>query len=388
MATDIPGFPANKLDFKVTLFNGSALLAHIITPTTNLINGMVWTTSAGLFARINGATVGPYITTAPAPTGWTPSLNTASPNNTINASRMLASGGTTNQDAVLQAKGTGAVQAQLADGTATGGNKRGASATDWQAARSVADEVAGAIGSAISGGRENKITATADYSVISGGRYNVATNGSYGAIGGGYFNNLGGSSYETIAGGGTNTASGVGAAVGGGYGNTADADYAWIGGGLFGQTRGIKAAAVYADASSLSVGAKQHMGLVVGCETTNATTTVCTSDNAAASTDNQLILPDNAVYVVKGLAAGREQATGDTITWEFTAAIRRGAGVGTTAMLAACTPVIIGNTAGAATWALLVDADTTNGGLRIRATGQAAKTIRWAAHLKSLQVVG
>jgi len=52
---------------------------------------------------------------------------------------------------VLQPKGTGALQAQVADSTATGGNARGSNAVDWQTSRSAAANVASAIYSNILG---------------------------------------------------------------------------------------------------------------------------------------------------------------------------------------------------------------------------------------------
>ncbi len=67
MATDIPGFQVNWLDYKVNLLGGMVQAPHITAPDPALIpNGSVWTQTTGLFARINGATVGPYLPPAGA----------------------------------------------------------------------------------------------------------------------------------------------------------------------------------------------------------------------------------------------------------------------------------------------------------------------------------
>ncbi|RTL21654.1 MAG: hypothetical protein EKK55_15650 [Rhodocyclaceae bacterium] len=75
-------------------------------------------------------------------TGFTGSQNTSSPNDTVNASRLLVSASSTNADFVAQPKGTGAILAQLPDSTATGGNKRGERAVDLQMIRNSASQVA------------------------------------------------------------------------------------------------------------------------------------------------------------------------------------------------------------------------------------------------------
>jgi hypothetical protein len=126
--------------------------------------------------------------------------------------QILAVGGT-NTPLVLQPLGTGALQAQKTTSTATGGNARGANATDWQTNRTTATKVA-----------------SSTYSTISGGNNNVAS-GFGGTVGGGNSNSATGS-YAFSAGGQNNTASGYVAFVGTGDSNTAAGYYNFIGTGF------------------------------------------------------------------------------------------------------------------------------------------------------------
>jgi hypothetical protein len=67
---------------------------------------------------------------------------TASPNNTVNHASIQATGGTTNVSVSIVPKGTGAFSLAVPDGTAAGGNARGANAVDLQTLRSNANQVA------------------------------------------------------------------------------------------------------------------------------------------------------------------------------------------------------------------------------------------------------
>jgi len=102
-------------------------------------------TSAGTSGQVltsNGASSDPTFQTPSGLTGFTATLETSSPNDTVNASYLLASGGSSDQDAVVSPKGTGAFQLNLADGTSTGGDKRGSNAIDLQNSRYVSTAVA------------------------------------------------------------------------------------------------------------------------------------------------------------------------------------------------------------------------------------------------------
>ena len=98
---------------------------------------------------------------------FTSNRNTAAPNDTRPVHQFAASGTETNIDIALTPKGTGALTAQIADNTTTGGNKRGIRAVDWQMSRTANTQVASGTGSTVNGGQSN--TASAPISTVSGG---------------------------------------------------------------------------------------------------------------------------------------------------------------------------------------------------------------------------
>ena len=136
----------------------------------------------------------------------------ASPNNTIPTFGLLARSLSADVDFAIIPKGSGALLAQIPDGSSVGGNKRGANATDWQRVRLSASEVA-----------------SGDYSTIGGGGSNIAPN-LYSTVGGGESNTASGA-YSTVGGGEGNTASGELTIVGGGVSNIASGEYSFIAGG-------------------------------------------------------------------------------------------------------------------------------------------------------------
>jgi hypothetical protein len=131
-----------------------------------------------------------------------------------------AQGSDTNIPAVIQPKGTGALQAQQTTSTAAGGNARGANAVDWQTSRSGASQVASAQFSVISGGVSN--TSSAFASTVSGGNTNTAR-GNYNVVAGGNSNQADGNfnnSFSSVVGGYANLANGHLNFVGGGFANS------------------------------------------------------------------------------------------------------------------------------------------------------------------------
>ena len=135
-------------------------------------------------------------------------VNSATPVTEINGGAIS----TTNADIALVAKGTGATLAQVPDGTATGGDKRGIYATDWQKIRLANTQVASGSYSFIGGGQRN--TAGGENAVIGGGVLNTTSQ-----------------QHSVIAGGSTNNVSGQIAAICGGLSNTASSNYSFVGGG-------------------------------------------------------------------------------------------------------------------------------------------------------------
>ncbi|MGI9142923.1 MAG: beta strand repeat-containing protein, partial [Fluviibacter sp.] len=241
----------------------------------------------------------------------------------------------------------------------------------------------------------NRNVASGDYSVVTGGWKNVASgNGSF--IGGGGY--LSGSAYGNTAsgqnaivvGGIQNTTSGQPSFIGGGYNNTANGVNSVIVGSNNGTTRSIDGFNAFPASNGPIAGASgvQQSGLLIlGRQTTDATATVLTSNSSAAGTTNQVILPNNSAYFVRGTIIAGVTGAGNTSSWDFKGAIKRGANAASTTLVGAgITANLIAQDAGAATWAVSITADTTNGGLKVTVTGQAATTIRWVCEVETTEM--
>lgn len=107
----------------------------------------------------------------------------------------------------------------------------------------------------------------------------------------------------------------------------------------------------------------------------------------AAGYSRQMVLPNNSSWRFEiHLIARRTDAANETTAYEIKGAIDRQATAATTAIVGTVSyNVTADDSAGA--WTILVDADTTSGALRIRVTGQAAKTIRWVAVVRTAEVM-
>ena len=141
---------------------------------------------------------------------------TSDPNVATQTSAVIqADSGNTNL--VIAPSGTGALVAQIPDGTTTGGNSRGTYATDLQKQRSANTQVASGIYSVIGGGLNN--TASDEYAVVAGGSGNTAS-GRRSFVGGGIGNTAGAIFNNSVIGGSGNTSTG-GEAIAGGFSSVA-----------------------------------------------------------------------------------------------------------------------------------------------------------------------
>jgi len=281
----------------------------------------------------------------------------------------------------------------------TYGTSSGLSQTGWISLNKSCNSSV-SYGSAVIGGDSN--SASSNYSFVGGGSSNTA-NGSNAAVVGGSSNTASGSN-AAIVGGNTNSVSGANAAVFGGASNTASSSQAVavggsnntadgansvVIGGNYGATRSIIGNFVTPASStpiSSLTGRTQTATLLLGRETTDATATVLRSNTSAASTTNQVILPNNSAYTFQGTCIANVTAGGTTSGWKFEGVIKRGANAASTALVAAVTPTVIAQDVGAVTWVLAITADTTNGGIAVTVTGQAATTIRWVAKIETTEV--
>jgi hypothetical protein len=199
-----------------------------------------------------------------------------------------------------------------------------------------------------------------------------------------------------VVGGGNNQATGLYSFIGGGGDagtaanrNAASGDWSAIMGGRGGTTRGITGYHVFPACSipiASGAGYSQSGLLVLGKQTTDATATVITSDVNAASATNQVALPSNSAYVFKAMVIAGVTGAGNTSAWKLEGAIKRGVGVGTTAIVGTVTATRLAYDAGASTWAVTATADTTNGALAFTVTGQAATTIRWVCKVETTEM--
>jgi len=122
-------------------------------------------------------------------------------------------------------------------------------------------------------------------------------------------------------------------------------------------------------------------------DTTDATPEALTTNKSAASTDNQVILPNNSAYGFTGIIVARENSasTNDFAVWEIKGGAVRGATAATTE-LGTYNINKISESAGAANWSIALSADTTNGAVAITVTGEVAHNIRWVATIKTAEV--
>jgi len=234
----------------------------------------------------------------------------------------------------------------------------------------------------------NRNVASGDWSFVGGGTKNTASGLSSVVAGGGYYGaNSAGGPGAFIAAGWANNASGAGTACLG-IGGLANADYSSVLGGSYGTARSIQGNTVFV-ASNTPLGTAytgQASLLILSRQTTDATATVLCSNASAAGSTNQVILPDNSAYYFKVRVIAGVTGAGNTKAWTLEGAIKRGVGVGTTAIVGTVTTTIVAQDAGASAWAVTATADTTNGGLKITVTGQASTTIRWVAKAESVEM--
>ena len=241
----------------------------------------------------------------------------------------------------------------------------------------------------------NRNVASGDWSFVGGGSKNVASGAGSVIVGGGI--NGGGIQGQghtasgiasSILGGFLNQAQATGSTVVGGSASVSSGTYGTVMGRLAAD-RSISGNTVFSASNqpiAVSIGVSQAGLLVLGRQTTDATATVLCSDAASASGTNQVILPNNSAYYFKGTVIAGVTGAGNTKGWTIEGVIKRGAGVGTTALVGSPTVMSSYADVGAATWAVTATADTTNGGLAITVTGQAATTIRWVCKIETTEM--
>ena len=257
---------------------------------------------------------------------------------------------------ILAPIGTGAIQSQIADNTATGGNARGQYAVDLQRARTAATMVA-----------------SGNYSFVVGQNNRASGIHSFAA---GQFNTASGN--WSVAFGAASSAT-AGAAFAAGAESSASGS----------QSTALGSRALARISHQVAMGARifdsgrsQYNIFIAGATTTNATPTVLivSQDTAQITLQNNSALRFN-ILVIANVTGG-----GNTSGWELKGVIKRGANAASTALVGTVTTTLVGQDAGASGWAIAATANTSTGGLTITATGQAGTTIRWVATVECAEV--
>jgi len=124
---------------------------------------------------------------------------------------------------------------------------------------------------------------------------------------------------------------------------------------------------------------------VLRSDTDNANAQDMSTDNSAASFNNQVSLDNYAAYAFEGTIVAREDATDgtDCAAWKVEGLIRREGNAGTTTLVAS-TVTAISNTP---SWGLALAANTTVGCLKITVTGAASTNIRWVANIRTSETI-
>jgi hypothetical protein len=191
-----------------------------------------------------------------------------------------------------------------------------------------------------------------------------------------------GRSTIVIDGEGSSTHSGLrGVTIG--YSSTGSADYSAVIG-TNANDQGIISRFAFSGSTFNNDGDSQQGMFPLRLATTDATPAALTTNGGAASTDNQIILPNNSAYAFHGTIVARQQAAGGTAcaAWKIEGLIRREANAGTTTLVNSATTVL-DNTP---SWGMALSADTTNGGLKVEVTGAASTNIRWVATINTSEV--
>lgn len=244
---------------------------------------------------------------------------------------------------------------------------------------------------AILGGRNNTIN-PASGAVITGGYGNI-NGGAHSTCSGGLSNLLGSSCDQSvISGGGGNTATNTATTISGGVGNTASGGYSAVSGGQDNEAVGSYSRAAgrealtqygcdtYASGGFANVaGSAQIFDFVTRRATTSATESDQYLDGAAV----KLTIPENSAWAIKTQCVASDGT--DRAVFEFNSLVFRGAGSTASSPTQNDSVTVIHKTAGAASWSHRVTA-TTSGGINVKCTGEAGKTIRWVTRCTATQL--
>ncbi len=242
----------------------------------------------------------------------------------------------------------------------------------------------------ISGGQLN--IASGEVSNVAGGTSNVAS-GLESNVAGGLSNIASGQS-SNIAGGRQNTASGESSNIAGGMENTASGQASNVSGGEANEARGDLScvpggagAIARLDFSSVRAAgglstngdAQDIEGPILREITSDATPT-----ELVAGSSSRLILENNSVWTFSLLIVARRTDSPAYAGYKVEGVIHRGANAAATVLDASTKTVLFESDAA---YDVTVSADTTNGSLKVEATGKTGHTIRWVCTSRIAEVL-
>jgi hypothetical protein len=248
--------------------------------------------------------------------------------------------------------------------------------------------------SAIVGGFANQIDGTSEESFIGGGANNTITTAENAVICGGASN--GASANNSIVLGGASNQSTGSASITGGESCAASVSYAYAvgeftnAGGVYSRATGSRSKTTmrgqrsHASGYFAAQGDAQITDLVGRINTTGATVQ---NIDLFGGTVNNIVMPDDTTwYFEVHLVARRVDTNGENAAYKFEGCMVRDTGAASTALVGSVTKTVIAEDTAA--WDADITADTTNGGMQIQVTGEAAKTIYWVARIALTEVAG
>jgi len=285
--------------------------------------------------------------------------DTDTPNATVPAHQFVAMGAESNIDIVISPKGTGAILAQVPDGTATGGNKRGQNAVDLQQTRTSASQVASGDYSMVLGGAKN--TASGYGAISIGGYWNNLASGNNSFIAGGTNNTASGST--SFASGNSNTASGNGSAVVNGSTNIASGNFSFVGSSIHAKASNYGQQA-HAAGRFAATGDAQQTELVYRRNITNSSGDYAYYELFLDGSSERFVLPNYSNFNLLVQIEIRRVGGSEHFVGTYLVGIKRDANAGTTAVYDVTT--LQEADSGASTYVSpMITGDTTNGSLKI-----------------------
>jgi len=256
------------------------------------------------------------------------------------------------------------------DARVNAGDDRGVNAVDLQYVRESADQVASGVQSFIAAGENNKTPGVRAFASGAGGDASGQDSTTQG-------NGNTASNQSSVAQGDTCISSG----------------YAAVAQGWLAEATGLAAIAQGAQSKSRFRGSRAQAGgqfasrgdaqlstAVLRKATTNATPAVLFSDGAA----ERLVLEDNRLYAFRIKVVAKNTGADENAIYILEGAIKRGTGAASTALVGVVVLTI--HHEDVVAWAVVAQADATNGALEVQVTGEAGKTIRWVAYVEWVEV--